>query len=179
MIAAWVEFGGLLHLAILSIVALIVLAIAPDRPSDTPETWGATWLVIVFAILTVLFTDMPPISPKVGLAAVLLYLLTGAGWATLRWFTFLRAVKEFAGTFTGARKSFDTDIRYKFDLRSWPPAPKDKSAAIWFWFLYWPFDMLARLIGRPLKRIYQWLTSLFARMSARMFANVPAPREDD
>ncbi len=175
MIAAWIEFGGLVHLAVFAIVALIVLALAPGRPSDTPETWGATFLIGIFTFLTVMFTDVPHFSPQAGLVAVLLYLITGAGWATLRWFTFLRAVKKFASAYTGNRKSFDTDIRYNFDLKSWPPAPRDKGAAIWFWFLYWPFDMLARLVGQPLKRIYQWLTSLFARMSARMFANVPAP----
>lgn len=177
MIADWITFGGLLHMTMLAIVVLILLAIAPDDASDDGPTGWAIFLAGLFGVTTILFTDMPPVSAGSVLAFAAGWLAAGSAWATLRWYMLLRRLRTFAGNFEGDAATFDNRLRYDFGFRSWPPRPGDKAAEIWFWVLFWPIDAAARLVGQPLRRLFELLASLFTKMSDSMFAGISRPEE--
>lgn len=192
MIFEMIVFGGVLFWLIAG--ALILLAIACIN-WDNGIAAGA-WLTLAVAV-TVLFTDAPigrwfSEHGSTALLAVPAYLFAGAAWAIVKWQFFVLRIRRWCERWMEknpgkSRNNLETAAGYEFIqdgncYLALPPDPKEFGSRIGRWIGYWPFSIVADVIGDGLAKLIETvrggLSGAMRALSGRAFKDFEAPPAD-
>lgn len=169
-------FGGAIFWTIIGLATLSILLFSGEESSFT----AGAWITILAATVIVALTPIPPIDWGRIVTGLLAYLVVGAVWATTRWYLLLQKVKKLIHNLGDqSRKKVMDALRTQVHPRIWdyPPEPSRLSDDIWFWFVFWPFDVVGKVVTKPLSRIYYALTNSFSLMTDKVLGDVKLPPE--
>lgn len=132
----------------------------------------ATFIAVVTFFAAWFFTDaFYGLSWLHLLFAVALYFLLGACWSIKQWYSFLVARRAEVRASWEKKPADKRDEWPKFASNNRPTARDNKDKLIG-WMALWPFSVSWWLLTWPrhvFVRIYEWLTTIYDRMSANVF----------
>lgn len=162
------------------IVFLISLGIVVMADDDTP--FGASvFIALLGGVFIVLLSKPPNLDWMIILRSSGFYVVWGLVWATTRWYLLLSKTRRVVLASTGQSLKVVKDrLRDQVDYRlgaNYPPTPQRFSSTIWFWVVFWPFDLIALATNKPWRWISQNVGHLFSNMGNVMLKGIELPKE--
>lgn len=143
------------------------------------NTWAALVSIIFFGFIMHWVSDISLIeffkaNSTYVIQTILTYLVIGILWGFVKWFFYVKKIKEEYLEFTKNNKRSKTDILMKFgDI---PPKASSNKEKIINWISLWPFNILWTLVSDFLTNlfnaIYKSFSGIFQKISDNQFNEI-------